>query len=342
MSRTRFHIPVIVGSIRSGTTLMRTMLDSHPLVAVPYESYFPLMLLARRSHYEGPGGIRENRLVSDLFHDRRLSRYIVGHWGLSEHEVRAQFHLGKLHTVPDVVRTLYRIYAAKQGKMHCGDKSPMYALWIPLLARSLPEARFLHLIRDGREVAASVLDRKARGWPKGPLATAYMWSRTVNSGRAAGEALGSKRYMEVRYTDLVSDSELILINVCRFLDLEYSPAMLEYGERALASIPAGDRWQHPNLSRPPVANLRSWTELGPEQLTRFESLAKVTLERSGYRTVTSPGPLLKGRARLYRSFRAALEEEGYIGRARIVLGWYRELFRKKFRLVRAHEELSES
>lgn len=261
---------MVVGRGRSGTTLLRAMLDSHPEVAVPDESPWVVrMAQALPGAYDGAELAR--RLAADASFLR---------WQLPADEVAR-----RVRAAPDLaeaVRSLYRLYAEAQGKPRYADKTPSAVMHMERLAALLPETRFVHLIRDGRNVALSYLDA---GFDTATMGQAALdWRRFVRRGRASGRALGSARYREVRYEELVADPEAVVRDLCPYLDLAYDPAMLRYFERAEEVV--GDM-PHPEARRhvylPPTAGLRDWsTEMSSQQLGVFEVLAGDLLDELGY------------------------------------------------------------
>ena len=98
------------------------------------------------------------------------------------------------------------------------------------IAGALAEARFVHLLRDGRDVA---LSRLARGMGEGKQMAeiAELWRRRIERARRQAKRLRG-RYLELRYEDLVADPEPSLRRVCELIELDYDPAMLRYHERA--------------------------------------------------------------------------------------------------------------
>jgi hypothetical protein len=277
--------PVALGCVRSGTTMFRAMLDSHPELAVPPEAYFVAPALERRSRYEtSTGSLDLDGLITDIAADRSFPDWQLGPAAWSE--VRAQ----ALRTVPDVLLALYRAYAHQQGKPRAGDKTPVHLLHIELLAASFPQARFVHIVRDGRDVVPSIM-----GMSFGPdrFAEAVLfWQRRVEQGLAGGAMLGPERYREVRYEDLVTDPETALRDLCPFLGLEYSAEMLRYHERAddlLGGLRATRHVQ--GVRRPPTRGLRDWrTALAPHDVALFEALAGDLLDRLGYERSGRPIP----------------------------------------------------
>ena len=128
---------------------------------------------------------------------------------------------------------MFALYTSRQGKARYAEKTPINVLHIELLADVFPEARFIHLIRDGRDVALSYLDTDfgASSLPE----AAVQWRRFVRKGRRSGARVGAHRYQEVRYEDLVADPDTVLRSLCEFIDLPFDPSMLRYHERAGSS-----------------------------------------------------------------------------------------------------------
>ena len=189
----------------------------------------------------------------------------------------------------DAVRRIFAAYASALDKPRAGDKTPYYVLWLPALARAFPEMRFVHIIRDGRDVAASLIE--ADFGPAGIGEAAFYWRKRVVAGRRAGAALGCRRYLEVRYEDLVGDPERVLREVCSFVDLPFDGTMLgyfEHPERAIGSTTVPG--QHANLRLPPTAGLRSWREsLTPTQLALADAVAGDALVDLGYPRTPATG-----------------------------------------------------
>lgn len=272
------RFPFLVGCARSGTTLLRAMLDAHPEVAVPGESYFPLWFGRQRARYERPDGVDVEAFLADL-----TAHSWFRHWNLSDQAVRRALAEKPPADFPAAVRVVYGAYAHHHGKRYYADKTPVFVLHIPTLAQLFPEAVFVHIVRDGRDVALSLLDV---GWGPSRFGQAALhWRSRVEAGWRAARCLRPERYHEISYEALVRDPEGVARQLLAFLGLPFDHSMLRYFERAQSLITAlPDPEDHRNLSRPP-ALLRNWREqLAPEQVALFEALAGDTLERAGYET----------------------------------------------------------
>jgi hypothetical protein len=217
-------MPIIVGSPRSGTTLLRLMLDSHSELSIPPETGF----LALAPKLKG----KSDKLREKFF--RELIAYPQPMSAWPDFEIPEDAFWAALtqivpFTVPGGFRAFYRLYAARFGKVRWGDKTPLYCMELDTIRRVLPEARFIHLIRDGRDAALSL----RRMWfsPGWEIETqAAYWRRSVLSARRAG--LGRSDYIEVRYEDLILNTLVALERICAFVGLSYEDAMLTYYTRA--------------------------------------------------------------------------------------------------------------
>jgi hypothetical protein len=283
---TRAAAPFVVGVGRSGTTLLRLMLDAHPQLAIPPETQFVPELLERE------GECRTTAAVVDVIIKSRTWK----DFGLAEDELRDA--AGQAHGAAEVLRAFYGLYAAKRGKPRWGDKTPGYVKRMRPIAAALEEARFVHLIRDGRDVA---LSRRARGMGAGkPMGdVADLWKRRIENARKQAKRLRD-RYMELRFEDLVAEPERELRRVCELIGLEFDPVMLSHhegaGERVgelgdLAAAggrqarPAGERQAAHALAAQAPSRARTgvWrTEMSADERDEFEDVAGGLLAELGY------------------------------------------------------------
>ena len=286
-------VPFIVGVPRSGTTMLRLMLDAHPDLAIPPETYFVTNLIEAAD-----GGAGPDQLANVLVGHRRW-----GDLGIDEGELRRRLAATGQPTGGDAVRVAFGLYAEGRGKPRWGDKTPAYLTNIAEIGAALGEARFIHLIRDGRDVALSILrmpeaDRPMRN-PDTVGLVATRWSRRIERARRQGEGLG--RYLEVRFEDLVTDAEPVLRGVCDFIELDFRPELLDYhsgaGERleemnrdlaARDDLPAqgagGRLAPHALTTQPPKRDrVGAWREeMSAEQIAEFEAEGGEMLRVLGY------------------------------------------------------------
>lgn len=273
-------MPIIVGVPRSGTTLLRVMLDAHPEMSIPPETGFALD--AARIDREA-GGLRD-RFVAML-----TGYHTWQHMRVSAEALRARVEEIEPFDVAEGLRAFYRLYAERFGCSRYGDKTPLYRAHMGELEELLPEARFIHIIRDGRDVALSV--RGLAFAPGEDMATlAHDWSKGVRDTREQGKR--RRGYLEVRFDDLILDPETELRRICELVRLDFAPGMLRYTETArerLEEIGLGEQRSEPNpvpelAAGPPMADrIGHWRQaMTKREREEFERVAGETLEELGY------------------------------------------------------------
>ncbi len=277
--------PIFVGSGRSGTTLLRTIFDAHPDLAMAHEPQF-VGTVARKEKMLNAGGFDLHRFLETIYANSNFRRM-----GLERQEVETALAGDPPRNLSDAVRAVFSLWAVAQGKPRYGDKTPGYIIQIPEMARLFPETRFVNVIRDGRNVALSYLER-----PWGPstiVEGALYWRSRVGRGRKAGLNLGPERYLEVRYEDLVADTEPAVRRVCEFLGLRWEPEMLRYHEKAskfVADSHEPDAFR--NVARPPTKGTRDWSDvMSDKDIAVFEAIAGDLLRDLGYQTRSSGSSL---------------------------------------------------
>ena len=281
--------PFIVGVGRSGTTLLRLMLDAHPDLAIPPETHF-----LHRLHI----GEQTN---ADAFLEILTSAHTWSDFHLEKQLLAEQLALLAPFNLAEAIRVFFRQYANREGKARWGDKTPYYAECMPHIHGLLPEARFIHLIRDGRDVALSYRD-KWFGPGKNLRDAARFWRDRIEHARQQAQSLPDGAYLEIRYEDLVRAPEASLRQIGEPLQLEFHPAMLDYHQGAsrrlseiqdhrdssgLITVPRDQHLAiHQNTLRPPdPALLEKWQrELTPEENALFTQEAGDLLQQLGYPT----------------------------------------------------------
>jgi hypothetical protein len=267
----------VVGCPRSGTTLLRLMLDAHPSLAIPPESHFIPLVARVRSRYQQPSGFDAEHMAADVMRGLRFQD-----WGLPAEDVRRAIRERRPTTLAAAIECFFVAYADAHGAARWGDKTPGYSIELPLISELFPEAVFVHLIRDGRNVALSLMEVPRP--PRSFAEAAQVWRYRVSKGRADGAALGERRYLELRYEALVDDPESALKQICSVASLEYTPAMLDYHrEDPAASVPERNWGHHRNLASPPTPGLRDWRErMSDAEQELFEAVAGDELSELGY------------------------------------------------------------
>jgi hypothetical protein len=271
---------LVLGVRRSGTTLLRVMLDRHSELAVPDESYFVPQLADRHLRHVDP-----DEFVDDL---RRIDT--LAEWDVPLEKVRAR--LTERMPIGAAIGTVYAVYAEERGKPRWGDKTPMYMQNLRLLERLFPDALFVHLIRDGRDAALSFLSMPeglmTETWmqPRDVSAFAGQWRAEVKAAQRLGRRVGDQRYLEVRYEDLVGDVESVLRRISTFARLSYEHAMEDYA----GNVDVSSKPHQQSLKRPPTVGLRDWrVQMSPKDVGAFDRVAGDLLAELGYESHEWPG-----------------------------------------------------
>jgi hypothetical protein len=193
----------------------------------------------------------------------------------------------------DLLDRLYRSRMDDSDAQRWGDKTPGYVFHLPLISRIFPDCQFIHLIRDGRDVALSSMAKWHRRFPQ----RLYMdeqylirsWLRALSHGRSAGAALGPDRYVELKYEDLVLDPETRLGEICGFLGEDLHPDMLQHESLARRLVRSTG---HVEVREPVFrASIQRWRrEMSPEKLWEVERIAGPALEEMGYELSAAGSP----------------------------------------------------
>jgi Sulfotransferase family len=270
----------IVGCDRSGTTLLRLILDRSGEVAIPTES-MTLVDFARE---------RDAPLDTDAAFDR-LARAVWRHpkireWGLAGGPPKREGRTGAA-AYRAALEAPYLAYARGRGAARWADKTPHYVLHAGLIRRTFPEARIVHIVRDGRDVALSLLRvpfGAANVW-----AAAHQWRDAVDAGDAAAER-DADAVLTVRYEDLVAEPEATVRRVCAFCELTFRSEMLQVERTGADRLIRGqESWFTQLGAGITTASAGRWrTQMSPARQAVFTSIAAGALRRHGYEVPDVP------------------------------------------------------
>jgi hypothetical protein len=271
----------VVGCPRSGTTLMQRMLDAHPVLTVANDTHF-ITRAAKRELCIDANPRLDRQLVDSVLSYHRFHRM-----GLDRDSVLSV--AARTQSYAQFVSGLYDLRATQAGKTLSGEKTPDYCRKMPTLHSLFPSARFLHVIRDGRDTALSTLRWASKGkgpgrwdlWQKDPVGCCALWWRwQVGAGRRDGSALGDSVYREVYYEKLVAEPASELSAICGFLGIPFDDQMPRFHEGKTRPAPgrsAKSAWLGP------VSGLRDWRrDMSDEDAMVFDGIAGEVLDNSGY------------------------------------------------------------
>jgi Sulfotransferase family len=242
----------LVGSERSGTTLLRLMLDHHPEVAFEKEFDFVVSKVA------DTGGFPPLHDYLEWIATVRGADYAMDR------------SLDYRELVNDFLR---QKQAASGGKPHIGatvhrNFDRLRFLW--------PDARYIHLVRDPRDVARSVVQQ---GWAGNIYQASELWIQAENCWDSLVTHLAGDQATEVHYEDLVMRTEAVLTEICRFMGVDYSEKMLEY------------RADAPQYPPPDPRLVTQWkTKLPPRDVALVEVRTSGLMESRGYGLSGHPLP----------------------------------------------------
>ncbi|MCP5300252.1 MAG: sulfotransferase [Chromatiaceae bacterium] len=270
----------IVGSQRSGTTMLRLMLNNHSKLSVPFESGFIPDFYRDLERY---GDLRQRRNVEGLLAAIRQHPFVVkGNLIPDPGAVLAR----NPTTYAQLVDAIFGELALRRDKVRWGDKTPSYVEDIDVLWSLFPGCRVVHLVRDGRDVASSL---RSLSWGSRDLIKlARDWRWKVMLARKMGEMIPGN-YMELHYESLVSEPVASLRRVCGFIGEPFEAGMLQYHENAKGEMPATSmRWHQSSVREPDQRKIQSWrTAMNKADRIVFENVAGDALTMFGYELSTT-------------------------------------------------------
>ena len=241
----------LVGSIRSGTTLMRLMLDHHPLVSLLGEAEFLFEL------NDAPLNIRMEQCLEPT--PQRFAEHLRKTWVFRESGL--EFRL--LPSYREMIDDLLLQKPRRTGKPRFGATVHHHFSVIP---RFYPQAKYVYLIRDGRDVARSIELKLHRG---NMYQAADVWLSALAEWETLKAQLCSDQFVEIRFENLVRDPDSELKKVCSVLGIPFTKQMYSYAEVSTYDLPdesAAERWRR----------------LKPERLIAIERKIAPRLTEYGY------------------------------------------------------------
>lgn len=311
----------IVGSGRSGTTVLRLMINMHSRLRVPRESWFLIPLLDTLP-LSGPLGKDEKELAFEMISSH--SRW--KDWECEDEVLRRAIFDPEIADLAALVNRIYFDCAGMNGKPRWGDKTPKYSYYVMKLHEVFPAARFIHLYRDARDTCVSM---RNGGWCEGDIQRIVrQWVGMTRAARE-GAKLGPDHYLEVSYEALVTKPEEHLRKICDFLGEPYQPEMLDfYLTAAKETAPWEDGIHLKTRSPVGAANIGTWRkELSRWELWVVEAYASATMQTVGQSIALPPAT-----APLRWALRSALE-----ARFRLGLLWQKVKSRLAFCAPRGQE-----
>ena len=266
----------IVSAPRSGSTLLRLILDAHPRLAVPPPGWLFDMVYPYLFSY---GDLQQPQNLLALAEDV-LATPTVRKWPLKL-EPQALAAASRAPTFAGIYEALHLAYAGLEHKRRWGEKTPRNSFWIDEIHALFPAAQFIHIVRDGRDQAIDISDSLL--WPYSVYSGAGLWERYVTAVRDSAARLPAGAFHEIRYEDLCAAPETVIRELCRFLGEDFDGRMLAPHEtrsaRAWSGHPLHAKTAQP-ISKKFCEMYR--TRLSAADVTALEGLIGGTLQRFGY------------------------------------------------------------
>lgn len=258
----------IAGVQRSGTTMLSVTLGKHPEIDIDGKS-IAFRLVSCFSYYK-------DVLPYNLSHSKAeiLSWLIENDYKGRLAELLDTKNAGQYPDARALIQDGIEARLAARGKTVFGDKSPNLEFFIPPLLMLVPDAKFIHVVRDGRAVVASQMKRAHRNLQM----AAQDWVDGNIMGLANQAMIGEERYKIVRYEDLLQKPEQIAKELCAFLELDFDPIMLVEE----AELQDKDAYVKPTFDTSRINSFQQ--DLKPEQLKKIEKIQHPLLKRFGYET----------------------------------------------------------
>jgi Sulfotransferase family len=297
--------PIFIGACpRSGTTLLRTMLNSHPDIALPRETRFLPVIWDHRPRWRNLDEQSARERLGEAIADDSWTRSSRFETPLDELVKRIA---AAPPTLGSIFGTCFVLFAEATGKRRWGDKRPMYARYLDAIFSSFPDAQYINCVRDPR---ASIASMRTVGWYDGAAVPGLdLWNRSVRAVDPWRSTLHPDQFMDLRYEDFVSDPETSLKEVASFLTLspESIPVMLDYQEH----VDETAMGYHSRLKEPVTTeSVRAWESvLEPEEIALIEHVSGPQMDAFGYERVAAGQPPPADLLASYKEYARGIAEQ---------------------------------
>ena len=265
----------IIGMPRSGTKLLREILNQHESISIPRaETGFIPYFVRRRSRY---GDLKNKKNFQELFAEFTQTNFWHYMEGAEEiwRESKVYDHAGT-HSMADTIEAIYRVHARFEGKQIWGDKTPDYIYHTPLLKSLYPNARFVHIIRDVRDFCLSTRN----AWNKSIYRAAQKWVNGIEKVRK--DRSSCTDYYEIKYEDLIGNPACETQKLCEWLGVRYDSSMIDL-RNTIENI--GNARNKVGILK---HNHNKWMlELKKDEIRKIETISGRLLKELGYDTTCS-------------------------------------------------------
>ena len=288
----------MIGSERSGTTLLMAMVGAHPRISVPEVAwYYPRFRPYLYTYGDLDNDTHFLTLVEEMVFGLKTP-----FWGMPANPatiVREIADSVRERSYAGIYAALFGRYAAFEGKPRWGEKTPHNLFFVKEILEDFPDAQIIFMTRDGRDASSEYIN-SAFG-PTNIYSAAEIWKLCQTVVKPFRESLGPDQWMDVKYEELVRNPEGVLERVCDFLGETYSREMLQFHTTTIAQR-RGTTRDHAPLGKPVSTEYigRYKYELSLRDQRIFAAVAGQELAESGYEVEVDPWPLSEADIALYK------------------------------------------
>ena len=275
----------IIGTQRSGSNLLRVILDQSEEISSPHPPHILVTFVPLMPLYGFLDEAKYKILISDVVD------YVVANpvpWAGIEFDKDWIFRQSTTYTLFEINRLIYETAAITKKARYWCCKSMANVHYAEELERHVADLKYIYLFRDGRDVALSF--KKAIVGEKHIYHLAQQWYKDQSACIELSRRIERDRFFALNYEQLIARPVEVIQSLCRFLNISYTPSMLNFhqSEESKATAEAGEMWE--NLTKPIIKDNtgKFLNELTPEDIALFELINSQTLTKLGYRLVTQP------------------------------------------------------
>jgi hypothetical protein len=281
----KVHQPFfILGNPRSGTSLLRIILNAHPNLVVPPESGFLQWWSDKYQDWQQQDNLeRIDSFLSDLLSSKKIEGY-----NLNRDQLRTYILEASPSTYGELVACIYIFYAGEKELLTWGDKNNYYIHHIPLIRSIFPKANFIHMVRDGRDVACSYLelerslDKEALYRPNLPVNVELIADEWINNNLKIEKELNGANYLRVRFEDVIRNFDKEIGKILSFINVPWSDEIKNYWIKNDEPEMTLSWKKKTKLPLQKEAIERYKKELAQTEINTFNTKANSVLNRYGY------------------------------------------------------------
>lgn len=276
----------MIGTQRSGSNLLRLMLNQLPEIAAPHPPHILQRMTPLISAY---GDLQQDEhfhsLIGDVCHLVELNPVP---WEGVELDRATIAQRAPTRSLMGVFQAVYDQCAETQGASTWCCKSLVNIKFLPAIETHFRNAKYIYLYRDGRDVAVSF--RKAIVGEKHFYHIARDWAQTQRLALTMENHIESDRFFHVRYEDMVEEPEAMMMRLCDFLEMEYREDMLDFhqSDEAHRAARSSELWGNVNQPIMKGNTGKFRTEASDADIRIFESTAGNVMDQLGYRRAVVP------------------------------------------------------